>query len=197
MNNIGIKGYLRDIEFSHDIGGVEYNKAKIISPGVNGKEDDLFNIVYKKFSNRYKEGDFIEFKGNLRSYSVKEDNGKSSVQIYVFTYFDLPDLTPNHARIDGRICKIGELQETHYGKKYIHFTLANNIITPTAKLNSYIPCTAFDEVAEQLSHNRVNDFIDLWGTFHSHNFKKYLPNNIVEYRVAHEVILDNYLQKTV
>ena len=128
MNTVAIKGYIRDIEFSHDVGEIEYDKATVVCPGVNGKEDDLFLIRFKKFCNKYKEGDLIEFKGNLRSYSIK-DGDKSNVQIYIFTYFDLPDIICGDVNIDGRICKIDELRTTKSGKNYIHFILANNIFT--------------------------------------------------------------------
>ena len=188
MNNIAIKGYLRDIEFSHDVGGIEYNKAKIICPGINSKDDDLFLIRFKKYCNKYKEGDFIELKGNLRSYSLKENN-KSSVQIYVFTYFDLPELPCGNVEIDGRICKIGELNTTRAGKKYIHFTLANNIFTSSNKINSYIPCTAYDELAEEISKLNVSDFVLLHGEFHSHTYKRKIDKEIM---LAHEVVVKEY-----
>ena len=128
MNNISVQGYIRDIQFSHDIGNVDYSKASIVCPGVNGKEDDLFHIQFKSYSNRYKEGDYISFKGNLRSYSQRQSNKKSSVLIYIFTYFDLPDTPINTVQIDGRICKISGLQKTRNHKKYVHFILANNIL---------------------------------------------------------------------
>lgn len=191
MNTVAIKGYIRDIEFSHDVGEIEYDKATVVCPGVNGKEDDLFLIRFKKFCNKYKEGDLIEFKGNLRSYSIK-DGDKSNVQIYIFTYFDLPDIVCGDVNIDGRICKIDELRTTKSGKNYIHFILANNIFTKSSKINSYIPCTAYGEVAEKLSNNKVNDFLNIKGEFHSHEFKKRLDSGEIEFRVAHEVIVKEF-----
>lgn len=186
MNNIAVQGYIRDIEFSHDVGNIDYSKASVICPGVNGKEDDLFHIQFKTYSNRYKNGDYISFRGNLRSYSQKQSKDKSSVLIYIFTYFDLPDLPMNTLQIDGRICKIQGLRENYGGKKYIHFILANNILKGNKKINSYIPCTAYGELAEQISQYNINDKVFIEGEFHSHTYKEKLTKEI---RLAHEVIV--------
>ena len=188
MNNIALQGYIRDIEFSHDRGNVDYNKASLICPGVNGKEDDLFLLQFKSYSNRYKEGDFISIKGNLRSYSQRQQDGKSSVLIYVFTYFDLPDLPINTVQLDGRICKISPLQQTQHGKYFIHFILANNIFKGNKKINCYIPCTARGELAQHIADYKVNDFVILEGEFHSHTYTQKITNEI---KLAHEVIVKN------
>lgn len=193
MNSIVLRGYLRDIEHSHNIGEIEYEKANVICPNTSGREDDIISLKYKKYSNKHKEGDFVELEGNLRSYSTCV-NGKNTVQIYVFTYFDTPDSIPaENTVIDGRICKIGELQETKYGKKYIHFTLANNIFTNNGKkLNNYIPCTCHNELAEQISKLTVNTQLSIVGEFHSHCYKKYLNNEELEYRVAHDLLVKKF-----
>lgn len=186
MNDIAVQGYIRDIEFSHDVGNIDYSKASVICPGVNGKEDDLFHIQFKTYSNRYKNGDYISFRGNLRSYSQKQSKDKSSVMIYIFTYFDLPDLPMNTLQIDGRICKIQPLKMNYNHKPYIHFILANNILKGNKKINSYIPCTAYGDLAEKISHYAINDKVLIEGEFHSHTYKEKLTKEI---RLAHEVIV--------
>ena len=190
MNEITLRGFLRDIEYSHNVGDIEYEKANLICPGINGKEDDLISLRYKKFVNKYKEGDFVEITGNLRSYSHRT-NTTNKVEIYVFTYFDLPEEFGNNVKLDGRICKMDNLHYTKNNKPYIHFILANNIFTNNnKKINSYIPCTAYGEQAEIISSLNVSDFIVINGEFHSHTFKKKCDNNEVEFRLAHEVIID-------
>lgn len=194
MNEVTLQGYIRDIDFSHDIGSIEYGKANLICVGTNGKEDDIISLRFKKFSNRYNEGDLIELKGNLRSYSQKLEN-KNKVDIYVFTYFDIPEvLEKNKVVLDGNICKIGKLNISKYGKQYIHFTLANNIFTPGGKkLNNYIPCTVYNDLAKEISEKfNVKDHIQILGDIHSHTYKKYLQDNSVEYRIAHEVVVKEY-----
>lgn len=192
MNNVVLKGFLKDKTFSHKVGDVEYEKASLICPGVNGREDDVLSIRYKKLTCKYNEGDFISLKGNLRSYSRKEEN-KNTVELYVFTYFDLPDMiNDNLVEIDGRICKIGQLQKSKSGKEYLHFILANNIIIrDDKKINNYISCTAYGELARKMAVLNVNDRLSISGEFHSHTYRKKV-NDEIEFRIAHEVVVIDF-----
>lgn len=188
MNEITIRGYLRNIEFSHQQGDIEFDKAVIVCPRSGTQEDDLINIVFKKYVNNYTDGDFVEITGNVRTFSNRVNN-KNSVNVYVNTYFDHPEeIYSNKVVIDGRICKIEPLSTTKNGKKYLHFILANNIFTQNGKkINSYIPCTCYNSIAEELSNYKVNDFIEVTGQLNSHMYKK-----DSEYRVAHEVIIETF-----
>lgn len=188
MNEIVLRGYLRDIDFSHYQGNIEYEKANLICPRLGGKEEDVISLRYKKYTNKYKEGDFIELIGNIRSYS-SHTNNKNNVQIYVFTYFDKPEeILNNNLILDGRICKIEELRYSKTGVPYIHFILANNIFTPDGKkINSYIPCICYAENANKILSLGVSAEIEIIGELHSHTYKKILSSNEVEFRVAHEV----------
>ena len=188
MNEIVLRGYLRDIDFSHYQGNIEYEKANLICPRLGGKEEDVISLRYKKYTNKYKEGDFIELIGNIRSYS-SHTNNKNNVQIYVFTYFDKPEeILNDNLILDGRICKIEELRYSKTGVPYIHFILANNIFTPDGKkINSYIPCICYAENANKILSLGVSAEIEIIGELHSHTYKKILSSNEVEFRVAHEV----------
>jgi primosomal replication protein N len=196
MNTIKLKGILTNVAPSHEIGNVEFCKANMLVKRVDGRED-LINIRFKKFSNPYNDGQEISLSGNIRSYSSKLENGKNKVDLYVFTYFDIPDLNENDqedinsVEIDGRICKIEPIRTTRSGKRNIHFILANNLIVSdgTKKLNSYIPCIAWGEVAEQLSALSVNSQIVIKGGLHSREYQKLLPNGESEIRVAHECVV--------
>ena len=197
MNNIRLKGVLRDIQDSHTINGIEFSKAHLIVARENGSED-ILNVRFKKYSNPYAEDQTVTFSGNVRSYSSRLDSGKNKVELYVFTYFDQPDLDENDQEytnfleLDGRICKIDELRTTKNGKHNIHFILANNLIVSDGakKLNSYIPCIAWGETAEKLSKMSVNTQISVTGKLHSREYKKKMPDETFEFRVAHEVEID-------
>lgn len=195
MNNIQLKGLIRNIQPSHTIKDIEYDQADIISTRQNGK-DDIITIKFKRFSNKYKEGDLIELSGNIRSFSQKLDNGRNKVNLYVFTYFDLPQdaEVANHFDIDGRICKIEDMRFTRDGKQNIHLILANNLILDenNQKLNSYLPCIAWGRVAKELSKLSVNDKICIHGEMHSREYKKMLTDNEFEFRVAHELVIQSF-----
>jgi len=197
MNEVILKGLIRNIKPSHIIDGVEYCKADLVVKNKYSGNDDVISLKFKKFCNRYKDNDLAEIYGNIRSYSCKNEDGSNRVSIYVFTYQDIfqDDFQDdNFVRLDGRICKIDKLRTTTSGKNNIHFTLANNIISDKTnqKVNSYIPCVAWGKLALSMSNLRVNDKIELVGELHSREYKKQLDNNEIEIRIAHELVVKSY-----
>ena len=78
MNRIVLRGIIRDIEPSHTIDDINFNKAKVICQRENGQED-IINLRFKSFSNRYKENDEICISGNIRSYSYKVNEETNKV----------------------------------------------------------------------------------------------------------------------
>lgn len=197
MNEIKLCGIIKNIQPSHIIEGVQFNKANLIVPRSNGHED-VINLRFKSFSNPYKENDKISILGNVRSYSYKIDETKNRVIIYVFTYFDKPqnieEEIVNEATIDGRICKINELRTTKDGKHNIHFILANNLHSQDnqKRLNSYIPCIAWGTIAKELQKYSVNTQLKVKGQLHSREHKKKLDNGELEIRIAHELLITEF-----
>lgn len=197
MNTIKLKGYVKNIQYSHSIKDIEYYKANLISKRPNGSED-VIPIKFKRFCNKYKEDDFVELVGNIRSYSEQRDGG-NKVKIYVFTYQDLPEYeedsdTLNEFEVDGRICKMDELRKTANGRSNIHFILANNLMVAngTQKLNAYLPCIAWGRDAVELSKLSVNSKLLIKGELHSREYTKMLDNGEAEIRVAHELLVKSY-----
>ena len=174
-------------------------KAAFKSLEING-EEDVFQLRFKHFSNKYKDGQEIELEGNLRSYSEKLIDGKNKVSIYIFTYFDIPETDAedheviNNFAIDGRICKLDQLRISATGKQSVHFILANNIITEGShqKLNAYIPMVAFGQTAVEIANMHVSDKLLLHGNMNSRTYKKLLDNNELEFKVAYEGIVSDY-----
>lgn len=200
MNNLRLKGILKNIQFSHSINNIEFNRATLVVPREDSQEEDILNIRFKKFSNPYEENSVVSLSGNIRSYSTKLDSGKNKVELYVFTYFDQPDLDPNdheytnYLELDGRICKIDKLRKTKTGRSNLHLIVANNLIVSDGakKLNSYVPCIAWDDLAEKLASQCVNTSLLIKGELHSREYKKQLEDNTFEVRVAHEVVIKDF-----
>ena len=193
MNEIKLCGTIRNIEYSHSIGDIDYDKANLIVQRDNGV-DDIISLRFKKFSNIYKDGDTARIVGNVRSYSKQTIDGKNKVDIYVFTYFDSPDEddVTNSFVIDGRICKIEGVRILPNGKKNIHFIVANNLVAGDGKkLNSYLPCIAWGKTAQEISNMRVNDIVQISGKLQSREYKKYISDDDFEIRIAHELYVDS------
>lgn len=196
MNNIILSGIIKDIQHSHEIDNVTFDKAKLLVKRDNGTED-IINLRFKSFSNVYNDNDEVTLIGNLRSYSYKVSEDKNKVIIYVFTYFDEPEeklSTKNNVTIDGRICKINPIRTTRTGKHNLHLILANNLILEgqSKRLNSYIPCIAWGKIAKELSGLDVNTKISINGSIHSREHKKRYADGNVEIRVAHELVIESF-----
>ena len=191
---------IRNIEHSHTVKEIEYQKAELIVPRSDG-EDDVLDLKFKRYANGYTEGQIVWLQGNIRSYSKKLDTGKNKVELYVFTYFDIPEAGPddteliNEFELDGKVCKIDKLRKNKDGKESLHFILANNIFTNNNKtrIDTYVPCVCFGEIARKLSSElHVSDAVKLKGRLHSRTYKKYHENGDMEIKTAHEAVVTSY-----
>lgn len=141
INKIILSGIINNIEYSHTINDVDYDKATMLVKRNDNKED-LLNIKFKRFSNPYRNGQEVSLQGNIRTFSQRLGD-RNKVEVYTFTYFDIPaEDSNNEVEIEGRICKLGELRKTQAGKDVIDFIIANNIESDSQSLNCYIPCVA-------------------------------------------------------
>ena len=198
MNEINLGGTIKNIQYSHNIGDIEYQKAQLIVPRNTGQED-VIDLRFKAFSNKYDNNDQIRISGNVRSYSFPVSEDKNRVLIYVFTYFDEPtehfeEDSFNLGQIDGRICKINPLRTTQSGKHNIHFILANNLHSAdhSKRLNSYIPCIAWGNTAKALQECSVNTPLKVKGQLHSRTHEKRDEHGEVEIRLAHEFVVTEF-----
>ena len=190
MNEIKLKGKISNIEFSHIINNIEYQKADLIVPKENG-EHDIIPLRFKSSSNiGYVNEQQIVLDGNIRSYSQRLDNGKNRVNIYVFTYLDpTEDLDiDNYFQVDGRVCKVDKLRQNGNSSRF-QFILANNIISNNnkQKLNNYLPVVLYGELAKEASTLKVSDKVLIKGQLHSRSYKKVDHNGNVSLRVAIEL----------
>lgn len=196
VNNIILRNAIvRNIQSSHKVNDIEFDQADLLVKRNNQVKEDVITVKFKKFSNIYKDGDIIDIVGNVRSYTKKLPSGKNSVQIYVFTYFDKPNDTDdftNDVKLDGRICMIEPLKVLNNNKQLLHFTIANNIIVDNVKINSYVPCIAWGELAKQLSQMPIGIKISVQGELHSREYKKQTVDDI-EIKVAHELFIKKYV----
>lgn len=192
MNEVILSGQITDIEESHTIADTKFYKANIIVPNSNGYES-ILPLKFKQFSNIYKDGDMISISGNIRSYSTKISDTKNKVELYCFTYFDKPkELNiKNKFVIDGSICKKEELVTLSSGKEIIHFIVKNTIHSGFSKLNSYLPCVAWGQVAKLINEMDLHEDLIISGEFRSREYKKYLDSDKKDFeiKVAHELLV--------
>ena len=189
MNEIKLKGKIKDIEFSHTINNIEYQKANIYISRENA-EEDIIPLKFRSSSNRgLQENQEIVIDGNIRSYSQRLDNGKNRVNMYIFTYLDpTEDLDIyNYFQIDGRVCKLDKLRDN--GNRF-QFILANNIILASnkQKLNNYLPVVLSGDLARTWQGLQISDQVLIKGQIHSRTYKKVDNQGNVFVRTAIELV---------
>lgn len=198
LNEIILKGLIKNIKFSHEINNTIYDQADLIVNSKDNKEDNI-RLIFKKCVEQPLEEDIISIIGSVRSYTQHLDNNKNRVSIYVSTYFD-PSANQNilnRVELDGRICNTDQLRTTKNGKINFHCILANNIYIPeqNLKINNYLPLVFWGKLAQSASELKVNDQIKLDGQLHSRVYTKTLENGEKEIRTAHEIVVLNYEKK--
>lgn len=193
MNKIILQGIIKDIKFSHYIQDIEYYKANIVVRKDNEKED-IIPIKFKRFCNKYNEGDEINIIGNVRTFSEQDEQGQNHVHLYVFTYFDEPETqNKNIVFLDGKICKKGELRKTKSGIDVIDFILANNLKSDTNQtFNTYLPVVAWGKQAKEIAKLTIGDYLNMEGHFSSRTYKKPTEQSF-EYKIAYEVNIDKII----
>lgn len=193
MNKIILQGIIKDIKFSHYIKDIEYYKATIISRRENNKED-IIPIKFKRFCNKYNEGENINIVGNVRTFSEQDEQGQNHVHLYVFTYFDEPEIeNTNMVFLDGKICKKGELRKTKNGVDVIDFIVANNLKSDANQtFNTYLPIVAWGKQAKEISKLNIGDYINIEGHFTSRTYKKPTKEGF-DIKIAYEVNVDKIL----
>lgn len=195
MNEVILKGLIKNVNSSHILNDVEYCKADLIVPGFKGK-DNIIDVRFKKCLLPNIENDIISLSGTVRSYSRKLSENKNQVQIYIFTYFDLPNdqNITNDVLLSGRICKIDPIKTIKSGKNCVHAILANNLILQdqNLKINNYIPIVFWGNLALKAQKLKINDQILVHGQMHSRTYTKTYEDGQMEIKTAHEVVVLNY-----
>lgn len=193
MNEIKLKGIIKNIQYSHTINNVDFYKADLIVARKNGIED-LISLKFKQFSNPYNENEEIQLVGNVRTYNHKVDQ-KNKVDLFVFTYFDKPesDLEENNdIKIDGFICKKTDIKKTNCGKDVLDFILANHLENNGQILNAYLPCVAWGKIAKEMNNLKISSKITIGGSLQSREYKKFLPNGDYELRICNEILVKDF-----
>ena len=194
MNNIELRGIIKNIQPSHTLGDIEYYKANLLVSRNN--KEDLINLKFKKHSCTFKEDDQISITGNVRTFGCKQPDGKNKVEVYVFTYFDsYEDEHTNKAILSGKIHKTNGLRKTRNGKDVIDFILLNEISSDsTYNVNAYIPCAAWGKDAKKIANMNIGDSLSIEGNLVSREYLKKYDDGNSELRVAYEINITNIIE---
>ena len=151
---------------------------------------DEINIMVSErliFENPPREGDFVEIKGQVRTYNeIIDDKNKLNVvvfakEIYLSENFGYNE---NYIYLEGFLCKAPLKRTSPLGREICDLMLAVNRMY---NKSDYIPCIAWGRNAGYAEKLGVGTKLVIEGRMQSREYKKKLEDGTAEMRKAFEV----------
>ena len=151
---------------------------------------DEINIMVSErliFDMTLKEGEFIEVKGQIRTYNEYVD-GRNKLVIVVFareinTNLEF-DYNENYIYLEGFLCKPPVKRTSPLGRDICDMMIAVNRMY---NKSDYIPCIAWGRNAGYAENIAVGTKLFIEGRLQSREYRKKLDSGEVEMRKAYEV----------
>lgn len=189
------------LERSHTHKDVDYYKFYILVPRSSGVEDKIPVMVsYQYLSEmgiKIEVGKFVRVFGEYRSYKKDVDTKKLSFFVYVKGLTECEESESdeaqnnNHVKLEGYVCRKGNLRFTKNRKSVLDVLLAVN----RYKKSSYIPCIIWNLSEIATKEIGVGNKMCLTGRIQSREYIKNGEDGTPETRVAYEVSVANFAVK--
>jgi len=184
-------------KFSHIGGGENYCIFPLDIERLSGAVDRVNIIAREDILNDREvyESSRVIVRGELRSYNNKQGGGGSRLVITVLAKEAAgADLTEdqNAVRLSGVICKEPNLRKTPMGRQICDIMLAVN---RRYGRSDYLPCIAWERVAEAAAMRGVGDALTFEGRIQSRKYMK-SENDTVTERTAFEVSIVTLIEES-
>lgn len=180
---------LSDLRFSHKTYGEIFYTFVLGIERRSGYIDEINIMVSERliFDNPPREGDYIEVKGQIRTYNeIIDAKNKLNVvvfakEIYLSENFGYNE---NYIYLEGFLCKEPLKRTSPLGREICDMMLAVNRMY---NKSDYIPCIAWGRNAGYAEKLGVGTKLALEGRIQSREYKKKLDDGTAEMRKAFEV----------
>ena len=180
---------LSDLKFSHKTYGEIFYTFVLGIERRSGSIDEINIMVSERliFENPPREGDFVEIKGQVRTYNeIIDDKNKLNVvvfarEIYLSENFGYNE---NYIYLEGFLCKAPLKRTSPLGREICDLMLAVNRMY---NKSDYIPCIAWGRNAGYAEKLGVGTKLVIEGRIQSREYKKKLEDGTAEMRKAFEV----------
>ena len=179
-----------DYEFSHEVFGEGFYFVKLKVSRLSHSSDIIPLLVSERLIDVSQShiGQFLEARGQFRSYNKHENNRNHLVLSLFVRELELIDSVenrkPNMIFLDGYICKEPVYRTTPLGREIADVLLAVN---RAYGKSDYIPCICWGRNARYAGNLSVGSRIQLWGRIQSREYQKRVGENNVVSRVAYEI----------
>ena len=181
---------ISDFEFSHEVFGEGFYFVKLKVSRLSHSSDIIPLLVSERLIDVSQShiGQFLEARGQFRSYNKHENNRNHLVLSLFVRELELIDSVenrkPNMIFLDGYICKEPVYRTTPLGREIADILLAVN--RPYGK-SDYIPCICWGRNARYASNFDVGEHVRIFGRIQSREYVKKLSETQTETRIAYEV----------
>lgn len=191
-NKVTILGQIASpFTFNHQCFGEKFYVVEVLVKRLSESEDRIPVMVSERLIdvNRDCDGEYVEIKGQFRSYVSHKDN-RNRLVLSVFakeitfptTVCDYPEI--NEICLDGYVCKPPVYRKTPLGREIADILLAVN---RSYGKSDYIPCICWGRNARYAAEFEVGKHVVFYGRIQSREYLKKLDDDQVEYRTAYEV----------
>ena len=181
---------ISDFEFSHEVFGEGFYFVKLKVSRLSHSSDIIPLLVSERLIDVSQShiGQFLEARGQFRSYNKHENNRNHLVLSLFVRELELIDSVenrkPNMIFLDGYICKEPVYRTTPLGREIADVLLAVN---RAYGKSDYIPCICWGRNARYASAFEVGEHVQVLGRIQSREYQKRVSENELIRRVAYEV----------
>ena len=180
---------LSELRFSHKTYGEILYTFVLGIERRSGYIDEINIMVSERliFDNPPREGDFVEIKGQIRTYNeIVDEKNKLNVVVFAKEIYQSENFgyNENYIYLEGFLCKEPLKRTSPLGREICDMMLAVNRMY---NKSDYIPCIAWGRNAGYAEKLGVGTKLALEGRIQSREYKKKLDDGTAEMRKAFEV----------
>lgn len=180
---------LSELRFSHKTYGEIFYTFVLGIERRSGYIDEINIMVSERliFDNTPREGDFVEIKGQIRTYNeIVDEKNKLNVVVFAKEIYQSENFgyNENYIYLEGFLCKEPLKRTSPLGREICDMMLAVNRMY---NKSDYIPCIAWGRNAGYAEKLGVGTKLALEGRIQSREYKKKLDDGTAEMRKAFEV----------
>ena len=180
---------LSELRFSHKTYGEIFYTFVLGIERRSGYIDEINIMVSERliFDNPPREGDFVEIKGQIRTYNeIVDEKNKLNVVVFAKEIYQSENFgyNENYIYLEGFLCKEPLKRTSPLGREICDMMLAVNRMY---NKSDYIPCIAWGRNAGYAEKLGVGTTLALEGRIQSREYKKKLEDGSTEVRKAFEV----------
>ena len=180
---------LSELRLSHKTYGEIFYTFVLGIERRSGYIDEINIMVSERliFDNPPREGDFVEIKGQIRTYNeIVDEKNKLNVVVFAKEIYQSENFgyNENYIYLEGFLCKEPLKRTSPLGREICDMMLAVNRMY---NKSDYIPCIAWGRNAGYAEKLGVGTKLALEGRIQSREYKKKLDDGTAEMRKAFEV----------